>query len=306
MRIDAVNLQEPQITMTPFVESNDIVGDGDALRRRADRDGYLFLRDFVDGESILEPRRDITAILSEVGWIDDGTDPFEAISTHPALVSGMEEFKPVYDAILRLESFHTLAHAAPLLNLVETLLGRDVLLQPSNIARVIFPCNLDQTTPPHQDHVHIQGTPDVWTAWIPLGDCPRKLGGLSVLTGSHKSGILPVSRSLGAGGLRSDTGFIDGEWVSSPFNLGDVLFFYSHTVHQGLPNRSGNRLRLSVDYRYQKASDPIMNLLLTPHQGRLSWEQVYEGWKSNRYQYHWQKYSLKLVPKQVWPVEETT
>ncbi len=49
-----------------------------------------------------------------------------------------------------------------------------------------------------------------------------------------------------------------------------------------------------------------MNLLLTPHQGRLSWEQVYEGWKSNRYQYRWEKYSLKLVPKQVWPVEETT
>ena len=45
------------IDMSPFVESNDIIDDSEALRRRADRDGYLFLRNFVDGESILETRQ---------------------------------------------------------------------------------------------------------------------------------------------------------------------------------------------------------------------------------------------------------
>ena len=292
--------------MTPFVESNDIRDNDQALRDRADRDGYLFFRDFVDADPILEARRDITATLQTVDWIDEGTDPFEAITSHPAHVSGEKEFSPVYDMIQRIESFHTLAHNEGLFNIVEALLGPDVLLQPSNIARTIFPTKLDHTTPPHQDYVHIQGTSDVWTAWIPLGDCPRQLGGLSVLTGSHKAGILPVSRSLGAGGARSDTRSVGAEWVSSPFNLGDMLFFHSHAVHQGLPNRSGNRLRLSVDYRYQRASDPVMELVLTPHQGRLSWEQVYEGWKSDKYQFHWQNFSLNPVPKQVWPVEEAT
>ena len=290
--------------MTPFVESNDIRGDPEALRRRAHRDGYLFLRDLVDRDAILETRRDITAILKEAGWIDDGTDPFEAVTTQPAHIMGSAEFSPVYDTIQRLESFHTLARDAAILEVMEDLLGPDVLQQPSNIARVIFPSKLEHTTPPHQDFPLIQGTEKVWTTWLPLGDCPHRLGGLSVLTGSHRAGVLPVSRALGAGGLHTDSSTVDGAWASSPFELGDLLFFNSLTVHKGLPNRSGNRIRLSVDFRYQPASEPVMELVLTPHQGRISWEQVYEGWKSDRHQYHWKKYDLIPVPKQAVQVED--
>ncbi|MDE0310970.1 MAG: phytanoyl-CoA dioxygenase family protein, partial [Caldilineaceae bacterium] len=113
-------------------------------------------------------------------------------------------------------------------------------------------------------------------------------------------------RSLGAGGLRAHFEKIGGEWVSSPFENGDVLFFHSHTVHKGLPNLSGNRIRLSVDYRYQRASDPVMDLVLTPHQGRLSWEEIYKGWKSTEFQYHWEKYELTPVEKVPFqPVEES-
>ena len=283
--------------MIPFVDSSELKGDGEAIRRRADRDGYLFLRDIVDKQAVLEARRDITAVLHEVGWIDAGSDPDQAITSHPPHVSGEPEFSPVYDKVQMLESFHTLAHNEAILEVIGHLLGDDVLLQPSNIARFIFPTNLEQTTPAHQDFVHIQGTPDVWTAWLPLAECPHSLGGLSLLTGSHKGGILPVSRSLGAGGLRAHFEKIGGQWVSSPFELGDMIFFHSHTVHKGLPNLSGNRLRLSVDFRYQRAFDPVMDKVLTPHQGRLTWERVYMGWKSDRFQYNWKRYSLTPVPK---------
>ena len=291
--------------MNSFVDSTDIRDDGMALRQQADRDGYLFIRNFVNKDAILQARRDIISVLREVGWIDDGDDPNETITSHAPHVSGEPEFSPVYDMVQCLESFHTLAHDEALVSVISHLLGEDVLLQPSNIARFIFPTNLEQTTPAHQDFVHIQGTPDVWTAWLPLGDCPHSMGGLSVLSGSHKHGILPVSRSLGAGGLRAHFEKIGGEWVSSQFDNGDVLFFHSHSVHKGLPNLSGNRIRLSVDYRYQRASDPVMDLVLTPHQGRLSWEEVYKGWKSTEFQYHWEKYELTPVEKVPFqPVEE--
>ena len=49
-----------------------------------------------------------------------------------------------------------------------------------------------------------------------------------------------------------------------------------------------------------------MDKVLTPHQNRLSWEEVYRGWKSTKYQYHWEQYELtpvEKVPVQV--VEET-
>ncbi len=283
--------------MIPFVDSSELKGDGEAVRRRADSEGYLFLRDIVDKQPVLEARRNITAVLHEVGWIDAGSDPDQAITSHPPHVSGEPEFSPVYDKVQMLESFHTLAHNEAILEVIGHLLGDDVLLQPSNIARFIFPTNLEQTTLAHQDFVHIQGTPDVWTAWLPLAECPHSLGGLSLLTGSHKGGILPVSRSLGAGGLRAHFEKIGGQWVSSPFELGDMIFFHSHTVHKGLPNLSGNRLRLSVDFRYQRAFDPVMDKVLTPHQGRLTWERVYMGWKSDRFQYNWKRYSLTPVPK---------
>ena len=115
-----------------------------------------------------------------------------------------------------------------------------------------------------------------------FGRLPPTVGWAKCTVESHHLGILPVSKSLGAGGLRADTQRADLEWASSPFECGDVLFFHSHTVHQGLANLSGNQLRLSVDYRYQKASDPVMG----PHQGRLTWSEVYADWESDRYQYY--------------------
>ena len=148
-------------------------------------------------------------------------------------------------------------------------------MQPSNIARYIFPNSLDYTTPPHQDFIHIRGSPYIWTTWLPLGDCPHDLGGPSLLVGLHKVGVLPVSSALGAEGLRTDTEGVEAAWISSSFALADVLFFHSHTVHQGLPNLSGDRLWLSVDFRYQRASDPVMDKMLEPHLYRLSWGDAY-------------------------------
>jgi ectoine hydroxylase-related dioxygenase (phytanoyl-CoA dioxygenase family) len=288
--------------MTSFHESAPPPAAVPSLREKAEQDGYLFFRSLVDQELILRARRDIVRILEQAGWIDAGTDPIEAISSHPARIAGSPEFTPIYDRIQCLESFHTLAHEPGLIQVSESILGQDAFLQPSNIARVIFPNAFEHTTPPHQDYIHIQGTPDVWTAWIPLGDCPSEMGGLTVLAGSHRQGILPVTRSLGAGSLKTDVSGADGQWVTSPFRIGDVIFFHSHTIHQGIPNRSGNRIRLSVDFRYQRASDPIMDKVLGPHQGRLSWEDVYEGWESDAYHYYWENYSLKTVPKDPWPV----
>ena len=40
--------------MNPFVDSSDIREDGKAICQRADRDGYVFIRDFVDKEAIFQ------------------------------------------------------------------------------------------------------------------------------------------------------------------------------------------------------------------------------------------------------------
>ena len=82
--------------MNPFIESNSIIDDGIALKERANRDGYLFFRDVINRDSISEVRRDITEILQRFSWIQEGTDPLEAITTHTAVLEYTDEFEPVY------------------------------------------------------------------------------------------------------------------------------------------------------------------------------------------------------------------
>ena len=284
---------------TPFAVSNDLVERPRELRARALQDGYVFCRGLLPEAPIMQVRRDISAILDAVGWLDAGTDPSDAISTQEARLIGTPEFNPIYDAIQKLESFHTMAHHPALLQVAAGLLGERGMPQPSIIARVLFPDKLEYTTPPHQDFILVQGTPEVWTAWIPLGPCPVDLGGLAVLRGSHNRGILPVHAEKGAGGLSVEAAWLDGDWVSSPFETGDTLFFHSKTVHRGLPNLAGNRIRLSVDYRYQKMADKIMVKNLGVHQGRVTWEQVYAGWESDQFQYYWEGYEREVVEKEL-------
>ena len=133
------------------------------------------------------------------------------------------------------------------------------------------------------------------TAWIPLGDCPKTLGSLAVLAGSHHGGVYPVHPATGAGGLGIDTEELPYRWAASDFEAGDVVFFHSHTVHKGLPNLSRDRLRLSVDYRYQPASQPVVQSSLEPHYGQLQWDEIYRNWKSDRYQYYWKDLPLQMV-----------
>ena len=285
-----------QRTGYPFLDSKDLLAAPDRLRERARRDGYLFVHDAVSHDSVLRLRRDVTHILRNAGWLDDGTDPMDAISTRDAKIMGTPEFDPVYDAMQRLESFHTMAHEKTLLQIAASLLGAPGTPQPGVRARVMFASGIAATTPPHQDFIFIQGTPEVWTCWIPLGACPHSMGGLAVLRGSHQRGVLPVFEVNADRALSIEPDALNGDWHSSPFELGDALFFHSKTAHQGLPNVSGDRVRLSVDYRYQKKTDPIMEKNLRVHGGRLTWEQVYENWESEELQYYWKGNAHGTVP----------
>ena len=54
-------------------------------------------------------------------------------------------------------------------------------------------------TPAHQDFPFIQGSARTFTTWIPLGECPRELGGLQVNAGTHLLGemVVPKQRRQG-------------------------------------------------------------------------------------------------------------
>jgi len=282
--------------MREFDLANALLSDPAALRQRAREDGCLFFRGLVDPGSIRTVRREILELCAEAGWLDDAS-PVEAgvARAGVAHVEPSAEFMVVYNRLQRLESFHALAHDEALLAMFGALFDGPVLPHARNIARIIFPRNLKYTTPEHQDFVHIQGTEDTWTAWIPLGDCPRELGSLAVMPGSHREGVLPVHAAYGAGGVGVRTDHLPYEWRGTDFATGDVVVFHSLTVHKALPNETTDRIRLSVDYRYQAEAQPVVQDSFRPHHGQIDWEEVYAGWRSKRLQYYWRDRPIRWV-----------
>lgn len=283
--------------LAEFLVSNDALSDPDELRRRARRDGYLFFRGLLDTKELLNVRRQILELCHKADWLAEGAEVMEGIAA-PGIkwVEPQPEFMKVYYEIMKLEDFHALAQSRPLIDLYRKLFGEEVLVHARNIARIIFPDNTKFTTPSHQDWIHIQGTPETYSAWIPLSDCPRELGGLAILVGSHKEGLISHQDAYGAGGVGIDAEHLPYKWANSEFRLGDFVTFHSMTVHKGLHNVSRSKIRLSVDFRYQGKSQPVVEGSIKPHYGTQTWEEIYQGWKSNRYQYYWTKYNLNLVP----------
>ena len=102
-----------------------------------------------------------------------------------------------------------------------------------------------------------------------------------MLPGSHKIGEVREHHfSLGAGGLAVDESELAGRWLSANYEAGDALIFPSLTVHQALPNYTDDRLRISLDNRYQARDEPIARHMLEPHLTGVTgfnWETCYAG-----------------------------
>src|SRR5262249_37193784 len=144
-------------------------------------------------------------------------------------------------------------HHPVLIELLERMLGGAILPHPRVLMRNIFPAREEFTTKAHQDFPNVQGTTEVYTAWLPLIDCPTDVGPVQLATGSPTSGVPDFGIAGGAGGIEIKDR-LEGRWVSADFVVGDVLLFHSLAVHKGVANRS-DRLRMSMDVRYQLVSE---------------------------------------------------
>jgi len=286
-----------------FVDSTPLLDDPEALRERAQTDGYLFFKKFLPVEPLLELRQRMLEILNGVGWIAAGHDLMEGVLDEEGVNRfADEEMRPdtgsplkIYHAVQKLELFHSLPHHPKFIALYRTLFGEDVLPHPRHIARLMSNHRTVSTTPPHQDFIYIQGAKQTWTCWFPVGNCPRTLGGLSVLRGSHHKGVVGVRPAKGAGGLASLVCPDQVDWVEGDYEIGDILTFHSCTVHKALRCQQRDRVRLSCDVRFQAASAPIDQSSLNPH-GPFDWDELYQGWKNPDVQYYWKKRHLNISP----------
>jgi hypothetical protein len=286
--------------------SDDLLGDATALRARMAEDGYLYFPQLLDRQRLRSLRKQMLLVLADHGWVARDGYFMAGRCVRVPLREGEPEYLAAYDDIQRLEDYHALAHDARLVEVMRQVLGDTAFPHPLKIARLSFPDHFEASTPPHQDYPNNQGTPQLTAAWIPVGDIPYELGGLAILRGSHRWGVLPLDVHLGAGNRQAVLPLDMREqcrWVTTEFSMGDVLLFPSMTVHASMHNASEFFMRLSVDFRYQLEGQPLTDLVLEPHFQRLSWAEIYEGWRSRELQYYWKALDFDVVPFEDLPVD---
>jgi ectoine hydroxylase-related dioxygenase (phytanoyl-CoA dioxygenase family) len=286
-----------------FLDSTDLLADPLALRARAEEEGYLFFRNLLPREDVLRVRAYELAVVERHGWrkpgldlLDNGID-VEALSQLPesAMRTDIGVSLAAYHDVQKLESMHRLPHHPRLLAVYRALFGGEVFVHPRHIARMITPHPSVSPTPPHQDFPLIQGTNRTWTAWFPLGDCPRELGALRICRRSDQIGYIPIRPSPGAGGIAAQLCPGEHDWVEGDFAAGDVLTFTSLTVHCALKCQFKDSIRLSLDVRYQPLDDIIEAKSLLPH-CELTWEQIYANWSRDDLKYYWGNLPLRFSP----------
>jgi hypothetical protein len=235
---------------SPMRESQE--ADDTEQRRRLDGDGYLFLRGALPIEQVTECRRQVLEVYREA--LQPGTALLEGLCADP-IPPGVFTAANALRAN-RVPAYAALCHSAAVIGTHERLLGGLIHLHRRKIIRLLPPGG--RVGDVHQDFCYLaEGTVDVLTSWIPLGDVPIEVGGLMVLEGSHVHGALPHCRQMAPpDAMREELG---GAWRTADYRLGDMVIFRATLVHTGLDNvdGEGRRIRLSSDTRYQRVDAPL-------------------------------------------------
>ena len=161
---------------------------------------------------------------------------------------------------LKTEGMFAVQTHPAILDIVESLIGPEILAHPQFNIRPKLPNQDTSVVPWHQDLGYLQ--PDASETfmvnfWIPLVDATVENGCMEVIAGSHKAPLIDHITGLGPG--RNFKGIVDeelpdGEQVQCPVPLGGVLLIQHKTIHRSVPNYS-DHIRWSMDIRY---SDPRM------------------------------------------------
>lgn len=253
--------------------SNDILHDRVALCQRIDDEGYLLLRGLLNKEAVAAARHEIIEKLVAVGEIDTSRPIWKAFASGASRRDTIG--KDAFEYTLRTgQALKTLCRSGEMIDFYQFLLGGTIYPPDYIWVRTMKP---GRCTPAHIDWVFMsRGTRNLYTSWIPIGDVPSQHGGLMILEGSHKEVIhdkyahvdvdrdTHIEKPLRCGLLSKDPVEVQrhygGRWLTSDFQLGDVLVFSTFTIHCSLDNNSSGRegtIRISCDTSYQLAAEPV-------------------------------------------------
>lgn len=245
-------------------EANALLHDPAALHARMEEDGYLLIRGLHDPEKVRAVRRLILEDLDANDQIDRDYPVMDGVvkaGARGAFFGGSK-------ALTRNQVFLNMVESPEVMGFFAHFLQGDVLTFDYKWLRVIGPGDYSGA---HYDICYMgRGTLDLYTCWTPIGNVTYDMGPLAILAGSHRDpsfdkvkatyGKMDVDRDHVTGAFSNNpVELVDqfgGQWLTSEFEMGDVIIFGMFTMHASLTNTS-NRYRLSCDTRYQRADEPV-------------------------------------------------
>lgn len=240
--------------------------DKERLWKRLRRDGYLYLKGQLDPETVTNFRAYYFQQLMKSGLVTTSDSTKSGIDAG-GLIDRLTMREILTGEIVPGVRFDSVTSHPGIRGWFEWFLGEDVHLHKRKIIRHIRPGEegIGTATQAHYDLVYLrEGTDRVLSTWIPLGDCPIEMGGLTYLEHSHhrvmrdeREGRLLRPQSITAD-LPSLAEKWESRWLLANYEAGDVMVHSAHIVHASTDNVDPHRrIRLSTDFRYQRRSEPI-------------------------------------------------
>jgi hypothetical protein len=252
--VDGVAALHLTLLARPFGDDAPLLADPPALRARAREQGHLCLRGLLPAAPVRALRDAVAGICAEMGLAGpkDGGG-LRARRGARLLPYASPEWIELQRRVALLPVFRALGAEPELRAALRALFAAEPLPGRGDVCRVFLPGAPEWTTPPHQDLFFLRrggfAEPErIWSAWIPLGECPEPLGGIAVWPGSQRLGLLPHDEHDERG--PSVTPPPEACWKGGALGCGDVVLMDCRTVHRALPNATADRVRLSADYRF--------------------------------------------------------
>ena len=212
-----------------------------------ERDGYVFVRGFLDSDEIAELREHLHHFFEEAVPTMPYNHVFyedKADKSSLKQLQHMYEYDAFFSKLMRNSKFEKLA---------EMLLGEPV--EGKNMQYFNKSPKIGKPTPAHQDGYYFMlEPPTAVTMWLALEKVDEENGCVRYLPGSHKEGYRPHGKTATLGFSQGITDFGTPDDLERelffPAEGGDLLVHHALTVHRADGNQSANRTRQALGFIY--------------------------------------------------------
>lgn len=247
--------------------------DRQELQRRLREDGYVFIRSVLTIDDVLAARAEVFDQLQQVGEIK--VPAINGIATGESDRDTLQDIGEFWQSVSEGQALRNVTHGVLLRDIMSVILGETS--RPHDLM-YLRPTAAGRSTNLHYDFPFFAGRSDqIVTAWIPLGEVPVSDGPLVIVEGSNQfSDLIDPIREIDYSADHSNEVVQQAAYerqnaddpltlvqtrktrfLTTDFQAGDLMVFSGFTMHGSLDNNSPiNRVRLSVDVRFQPASDP--------------------------------------------------